>query len=228
MTISRDPGFNLTRLLAARKVERAIRRCLGLLALVVILGACSGGSTWTVVPQAGDAISFRGGFGSNTGHRAPGTVVAVSQPYDVERRITLKRVEVIMPAEGLELLTTRIAFIGRQVPNPRQPAGGGYPGVICTDTWPPHDFGPTYDSTDLVLEPRDFFAPTAYLRILKTGDWTVSAFVFTYEEGGRTFTQTISNIEFIIQGRKKGDPCPVGFIWFGQTSPTPRKSTSKK
>lgn len=145
-------------------------------------------------------------------------VVNTEDLLRVNRAIELKSIRPLKIDTQLELLTTRLNYVGR-----REDGLGvnGYPGDFC-GLWPVKGFGPTFPVEGHKLEPRDKVAITFFVRSVSPGDWTFGGLDIQYLLDGKTKRMTAEKSTVTIHPRDRIEDLPenacnpsLPSIWLG-------------
>ncbi len=143
----------------------------------------------------------------------------------VDRPIELVDMRPRRMTDGIEILATRVNFIGS---TPGRTSVSGYPGDFCT-TWPVKGFGPTYDVEGLRLRRGDrvavsFFArPTRKIAgrgpleavfdgdeddLRAAADGAVRGLVARYKQGGALMRQEFGMVDAFLFLREDPNELP--------------------
>lgn len=123
--------------------------------------------------------------------------IATMEYFGVDADATLESTEPLSVSPGLEILAVRVNYVVRRGVHSFR----GFPGVFCTDRWPPRRFLDLRTPANLPLRVGDSIAVTVFARAKTEGDYHIKGVRVRYRQGGHAMEQTTESTTLTVLAR---------------------------
>jgi hypothetical protein len=139
-----------------------------------------------------------------------GLVIAyTANTLEVRANITVDRVEPVVPAAGVRLLTTRFAYSTRALDGATLATTIG---GACFTRWPPAGFGPSFPAHGAQLRRGDSVTLLVYIAAQKRGDWQVRDLRVHYHRGRKGAAVRLAGANLDVLVAAPGEALPEGRV----------------